>query len=294
MARPEENEPVGAGTTPRRRILAGFGPIADEMQTIEAALALAGALRAEIAGHFVEESSLLDFAALPFAKTFRPTDRSAVPLELRQMEREISHAAATWRRTLGARAQRSRIACTFATSRGEYCTEIAKAAIETDIVVVNPANVAARSRHAVAAILGTIKNVPITVLLPDYAPVRSPGPVVLLAGDAVPDLEIFVLAGRMAALSGTHLIVLSSRKNHAPVDAALSKASQAIAADIEVRSVTEDSASEEIGSVAALQPSFVICPPGAQHRSEADVAALLRFSRAPLLLMRRMPGSGPS
>ena len=60
----------------RFRILAGFGSVADEEPTIDTALMLARALEADIAGYFVEDTDLLNLAALPFAKVVRPADRS--------------------------------------------------------------------------------------------------------------------------------------------------------------------------------------------------------------------------
>ena len=252
MARRSKSAADSSGEAVPRRILAGLGPIADEMQTIEAALALAAALRAEITGHFVEESNLLDLAALPFTKTIRPSGRSIVPLELSQMEREISHAAATWRRTLSARAERSRISCTFRTTRGEYCTEIAKAAAAADIVVLNPANVAGRGRNAVAAILGAVRDAAVTVLLPEYRPRSGRGPVVLLAGAAVPGAETFHLAERIASITGTGLVVLAAGADGSMLDEIRAAARNAIDADMPVQQAPAPEMSIVAASAAAL------------------------------------------
>ena len=58
MPKPEHQSTAGTGTRRPRRILTGLGGLADDTATIDAALALARAMHADIAGHFVEESSL--------------------------------------------------------------------------------------------------------------------------------------------------------------------------------------------------------------------------------------------
>lgn len=290
MVRHKKPLPGNPLETIPRRILAGFGPIADEMQTIEAALALAEALRAEIAGHFVEESSLLDYAALPFARIVRPGGKPAVPLELSQMEREFSHAAATWRRTLSMRAERSRVSCTFSTTRGEYCTEIAKAASATDIVVVNPANVAERGRNAVAAIRAAVRGAAVTVLLPAYRPRSRRGPVVLMARDGVPGAETFRLADRMASTSGSGLVVLAVGDAGTALEEIRSAAHAAIDADVRIHRVPGAEISAAVAALGALEPSYVIWPGEQRSLSDAEIADLLRNAKAPLLLMRHTSG----
>lgn len=273
------------------RILAGLGPAGDEMQTIEAALALAEALRAEIAGHFVEESNLLDLAALPFAKAFRPTGKGAVPLELAQMQQQIARAGANWRRQLSLRAERSRIACTFSTTRGEYCAEIAKAAASTDIVVVNPANVAGSARNAIAALLDAIRDPAVTVLLPLQRPLTPRGPVVLLAGDGTPGDEAIGLAARIASMTGSELVLLTLAGSDADIEAMRLAAYQSLGRDIRVEPARHGGIAAAAEKVGALEPSFVVWPTDRGSLTGADAEALLRAARAPLLLARR---TGPA
>ncbi len=290
MGKTMTDKPASAGKPAPIRILAGLGPVVDEIRTIEAALALAQALKAEITGHFVEESSLYDLAALPFAKALRPMGRQALPIEQLDMEREIAHAAANWRQTLGVRANRSSVTCTFRTTRGEYCAEIAKAATTTDIVVINPANIAGAGRRAVAAVLSAFKGTAATVLLPDRSSAVAHGPVVLLAGAADPELETFRLAGRIASKRGARLIVLTNAALKPLLEAQQTNAPE----EFESRILLQPGSgvSGTALAIAAMRPSFVIVSADRGHLSEPDVEILLRAAGAPLMLIA--PADRPS
>ncbi len=285
MATPEDRPDTPARPAQRLRVVACLGSIGDEEKTIEAALALAGALHAEVAGCFVEESNLLDLAALPFARAVRPTGESSAPLDLPQMRQHIAGAAALWKRTLSARAERSRIAVTFDTMRGEYCAEIARVAAATDIVVVNPENVAGRARNAVAAILGAVRDPAVTVLLPGGRPRMQAGPVVLFAPDGVPDAAAFRLADRVASTTGAGIVVAILPDGEGQPEAISAAARDAVHGELRVRRLPTADIGSAAASVGELHPSFVIWPPRPDVAGR-DAETLLRATRAPLLLMR--------
>jgi hypothetical protein len=289
---PRDDRPHPADRpAPGLRVLACLGSIADEEQTIEAAFALAGALQAQVAGCFVEESNLLDLAALPFARAVRPTGEASAPLDLLQMQQHIAGAAALWKRTLNARAERSRITVTFDTLRGEYCAEIARVAAATDIVVVNPQNVAGRAHNAVAAILGAVRDPAVTVLLPGGRQRMQAGPVVLLAPDGVPDAGAFHLADRVASTTGSGILVAMMPGGEGQSEAIRAAARETVHGELQVRRLPAGEIGAAAASIGELQPSFVIWPPRPDLAGQ-DAETLLRATHAPLLLMRpeRAPG----
>ena len=79
----------------RFRIVAGFGSVANEGPTIDTALMLVRAFEADVAGYFIEDTDLLNLAALSFAKAMRPTDPTVRSVELSHMERAMARAAST-------------------------------------------------------------------------------------------------------------------------------------------------------------------------------------------------------
>lgn len=285
MVKPDRKNNAPTRSHQPRRILAGFGGLADEIATIDAALALAQALRVDVAGHFVEESNLLDLAGLPFAQAIRASGQSAMPIEISRMKQELAQAASTWRRTLVTRAERSRISCTFRTSTGEYCSEIAKATVESDFVVVNPANVARQGRARARAILDAMGAYAGLVLLPERS--RNPkGPVVLFV-EAKADNEAYRLAARIAESAHTGLIVVASPGKDGNETALRSDLIEALGPDLQMVYAGGPSSADMIAAVSAQNPSFIVWPggDGAEDRDLAET--LLRSTSAPLLLLRR-------
>jgi len=279
------NQLANTGAAAPRRILAGLGAVADEIQTIEAALVLAEALRTEITGYFVEESNLLDLAGLPFAKAIPPSGRSARPIEPFEMEREFVQAAATWRRTLSAHASRSRITCTFRTARGSYCAEIAKAAVETDIVVVNPANISQYGRTAVAAVLNAMGPAAGMVLLPRQGWIARRGPVAIVVED-IPGANLFRMAERIASAAGVGTVILILPGGERKLDDMRKAAHAALGPDAQLEMLPGPEPSDAVMSIADWHPSYVIWSGGNGPQREEKLDLLLRAAGAPVVLLR--------
>ncbi len=285
MKKPEHEGASGKVSREPRRILAGFGGLADEVATIDAALALAQALRAEITGHFVEESNLLDLAGLPFARAVRTPGQSATTIESGRMKQELAHAASTWRRTLVARAERSKITCTFRTSTGEYCSEIAKATAESDFVVVNPANVPDQGRARARTVLDAIAAYAGLVVLPERRKTGK-GPVLLLL-DTEADHSTLSLAQRIAVAAETDLVIVASTGAGNDEAEMRSQITQAVGTSARIDFTAAPLTADMIADVSALDPSFIVWP-GWNVAEDKDLAeSLLHATNAPLLLLRR-------
>ena len=286
MKKPDRDGPSGAGARQPRRVLAGFGGLADEVATIDAALALARALHAEIAGHFVEESDLLDLADLPFAQAVRTSGRATTPIEAGRMKQELAHAASTWRRTLISRAERSRISCTFHTSTGEYCSEISKATAESDFVIVNPANVARQGLARARTVLDAFAAYAGLVVLPEHRQTGK-GPVLLLL-DPETDRNAPVLAQRIADAAETDLAIIASTGADADETEIRNRIADAIGPSARIQFSTSSANADLIADASALDPSFIVWP-GWNIAEDKDLAeGLLRTTNAPLLLLRQM------
>ena len=280
------NNPDAESAERPRRILAGFGSLADEAATIDTALALARALQAEVAGHFVEESNLLDLAGLPFARAVRAAGRSVTPIESSHMKREIAHAASTWRRALTAKAERSSITYSFHTCTGEYCSEIAKVTAETDVVVVNPANVSRLGHTGARTVLDSFAAYAGLVVLPERRNTGN-GPVALLM-DAETGASALALARRVAEVSETELIVVALPGIDDDETELRRRIVEAIGTNARIIFPILPASDEWIASVAALTPSYIVWP-GWNLAEDKDLAErLLRTAGAPLVLLRHV------
>ena len=266
--------------TTRFRILAGFGSVADEEPTIDTALMLARALEADIAGYFVEDTDLLNLAALPFAKAVRPTDRSVRDTELEHMQRTMARAAGNWKRALHASANRARIRCSFETKRGAYSAEIARACSTTDFVVVNPANLPRRSLNTVAGLLDQVRQAAGTVLLPESPGRSRRGPLVLIAAGDAADRHLFELAGRLARATGTRITVYAARGE---AEAIRTLAQETFDGDFDLHR-TQPRPVFTAAAIADLQPSLVLLRHSALPKDA--VGKILASGGALLLLIR--------
>ena len=269
------------------RVIAGFGSIADELPTIEAAMMLARALEAEIAGCFIEDVDLLNLAALPFAKAIRPADRSVLQIEREQMERELARAATSCQRTLYARSSHTSVRCSFKIMRGAYSAEIAKEAVASDLVVINPLNLPLRPPNAISMLWQTIDEAMGTVIMPEHGHWRADGPVVVLHSGTHVDQSILGIAVRVARATGTETVLLAvddleddrpkkrKRKTGPPVPGS------------GVRIIQARNLQTAAVHLSDLQPSLVVLQPSEPLLGDAAIALLLKASQAPLMLLRR-------
>ena len=274
-----------------RRVLVSFGAVADEATTVEVALALGRAMSAEIAGHFVEESSLLAFAGLPFAKAIRPTDRRSSSVGHTEMEREIARSAKSWERRLAARARHSHVTFSYRTTRGSFCNEIRKAVSATDIAVINPANVAARWGDALTASLAAIHTAAGAVILPQRGRAAATGPVALLVSDHAPTEETCRLAARIARTIGNSLAVLAAGSDRRTIADAIHRARAAADMDVALFETGPADEPDARAALATLAPSFVVWPRGPRFDEDPMLEPILHAGRAPLLLLRQ-PDNG--
>ncbi len=265
----------------RFRILAGFGSVADEEPTIDTALMLARALEADIAGYFVEDTDLLNLAALPFAKVVRPADRSVREMELSHMERAMARAAGNWKRALHASAGRARVRCSFETIRGAYSTEIARTCATTDLVVVNPVNLPHRSPDALIGLLRNMnREAAGTVLLPENRRPLQNGPLVVIAAGGDQDKHLFDLVARIARATGAQVLIHVAGGDEPTVRA---QAEAALGTDIELRGIAIGSRAEAAWVIVEQHPSLVLLEQ--ETLPNAVVEKILADGGAPMLFV---------
>lgn len=273
-------QPTGADDLPRR-VLAGFGSLADESATIEAALTLARALESDVAGHFIEDTDLLNLAGLPFARIVRAADTSIQQVGADQMQRELERAALAWKRALYAGAERSSIRCTFQSSAGQYSAEIAKASGPSDFIVFNPANLPHRHPQALARLLHTLRGAAGTALLPERAARTAAGPVVIVTGDA--DSEgLLALAARLTRILGRSALILTAQTD---IRGLRERAHALFTSAIDIQQLHDSVSLAQV--LSRLHPSFVIVEQSARISDRVEASLLLRAAAAPLLLLRR-------
>ena len=191
-----------------RRILVGLDASLHSLAALEAASELAGALKAELVGIFVEDVNLLHLAGLPFAREFRYLSRADRPLDSPSMERELRIQAEQVRQTLAGVAERRQLRWSFRVVRGQVATELLTAAQEADLLALGRASWALTRRVR----LGTTARVvaaqaprPVLLLQQGHAICQ---PVQLVYDGSPTARRALATAAQLAALTGSHLTVM--------------------------------------------------------------------------------------
>jgi nucleotide-binding universal stress UspA family protein len=118
------------------RIVVAYDPSPVGSAALDAAVALAASLQAELAGLFVEDVNLLRMAALPFTRELGLTSALARPIEITDIEREFRRHAELTRKALEDAALASSVRWSFQVVRGQPLTVVLSAAEEADLLVV--------------------------------------------------------------------------------------------------------------------------------------------------------------
>ena len=191
-----------------RRILVALDASPHSLAALEAASELADALKAELAGIFVEDVNLLHLAGLPFAREVGYPSGVDRPLDSPIMERGLRIQAERARQTLASVAARRHIQWSFRVVRGQVATELLIAAQEADLLALGKASWASTRRVRLGATARVVvSQAPHLVLLLQHGhAICQPVQVVYDASSGA--RRAMAPAARLAALTGGHLMVM--------------------------------------------------------------------------------------
>lgn len=119
-----------------RRILVALDASKESLAALDAAATLAARLQAELMGLFIEDTDLLNLAALPFSREAPLLSRTGRLLDPARLEQELKSKAAIARQALARRAESLHLQWTFRTARGHVEAELLAAAADADLIAV--------------------------------------------------------------------------------------------------------------------------------------------------------------
>jgi len=217
--------------SPIRRILLALDIGNESTASLEASLALAARLDAELAALFVEDEELLRLAALPFAHELGSMSAARRPLRDQDLERTLRRRAARSEAALAAAATRANVRWSFRVARGLIASRVIEAAMEADLVTFflggDPLQLSRRRALVQRTLAVSARPV---LLLPAGAELRPPCLVVFDGSDAAH--RALRLAARLAGAGQGALRILLPV---APADSArLRAAAEAVLADMAV------------------------------------------------------------
>lgn len=149
-----------AAATDRGRVVVALDTI-DELSALRMAALLARNLRAELTALFVEDSSLLEAAALPFVREVVRHTGDARDLQAQRLLRDLRRQAEQVRSSLEGCARESSLSCSFRVVRGSFAREALAAAGERDVLVLGSPRPGAATpvrEQAVAGWLRTLRS----------------------------------------------------------------------------------------------------------------------------------------
>ncbi|MGZ3410975.1 MAG: hypothetical protein ACXU80_11530 [Xanthobacteraceae bacterium] len=177
-----------------KRLVLGFQSRIPERSSMRLAAELASLLDLELLGLFLEDSSLRDLAAIPFAREIRSLGGGWHRLDTEQLSHDLDLAARNAERTFSEVAKRLQIKCQFEVVRGATTKSIAALSRTDDIVMVaEPTSAAERATGQFQWLVDAAFRSAAAVLLVPTRIVRNTGPVVAIAA-AAEDPSLYVAA----------------------------------------------------------------------------------------------------
>jgi nucleotide-binding universal stress UspA family protein len=191
-----------------RRILVALDASPHSLAALEAASELAGALKAELVGIYVEDVNLLHLAGLPFAREVEYPSGVARTLDSPIMERELRIQAEQARQMLAGIAARRQIQWSFRVVRGQVAVELLAAAQDADLLALGRASGASTRRvrlGATARVVVSQAPRPVLLLQTGHAICQ---PVQLTYDGSPAARRALATAAQLAGLTGGHLTVM--------------------------------------------------------------------------------------
>ncbi|MGE5240415.1 MAG: universal stress protein [Bacteroidota bacterium] len=188
-----------------RRILVALDASVSSLATLEAAVALASHLEAELIGLFVEDVNLLNLAALPFAREVGFPSARRRRLGSLEMERSLRAQASRAQAALIAAAERQSVRCSFRVVRGEVTAQVLEAATEVDLLALGMGRPRAWRASSTSRVIASSASRPVLLLTPG-TPVGPP--IASVYDGSAESARALLLARRLAQTESATLTVL--------------------------------------------------------------------------------------
>ena len=167
-----------------KRLVLGLQPGAHD-RTMRLAVELADLLHLDLLGLFLEDTSLLDLAGIPFSRELRPLGGGWHTIDLERLLHDFELAARSIERKFMGAAKRLPTGYQFEVARGSPAKTFASVSRRDDIVmIVEPQNPAERATQQFAWLLEAAFRSAAAVMLAPPHIARTKGPVVAIAASA--------------------------------------------------------------------------------------------------------------
>ena len=196
-----------------RRLVLGLQPGAHD-RTMQLAVELADLLHLDLLGLFLEDTSLIDLAGIPFSREFRPLGGGWHTIDLDRLLHDFELAARSIERKFMGAAKRLPTGCQFEVARGSLAKTFASVSRHDDIVmIVEPQSPADRATQQFSWLLEAAFQSAAAVMLVPPQITRTKGPVVAIA--TLPDDSSIDAAAAIALAAKEELVIIEADGYHA-------------------------------------------------------------------------------
>ena len=191
-----------------KRLVLGLQPGAHD-RTMRLAVELADLLHLDLLGLFLEDTSLLDLAGIPFSREFRPLGGGWHTIDLDRLLHDFELAARSIERKFLDAARRLPTGCQFEIARGSPAKTFAAVSRHDDIVmIVEPQNPAEQATRQFAWLLeAAFESAAAVMLVPPHI-ARAKGAVVAIA--ASPGDPCIHTAAAIASAAKEELVIIEA------------------------------------------------------------------------------------
>ncbi len=275
-----------------RRILVALDASKESLAALEAAAGLAAQLDAELTGLFIEDTDLLNLAALPFSREAPALSRSGRLLDPERLARDFKSMAATARQALARTAEASHLQWSFRTTRGRIGAELLAAAREVDLIAVGKGRRPLSGQVRLGRHTRTVATQTTCSML-FASTVSSPAeaPLAAVYDGSAPARGALALAARLSEREGKRLLVFvlgDSPATFAEHEIAVREQLRALGVSAAIRRVRGAGLAEIVRAVRAEPVSLLVVGAAALPSDEgAALDMLVEQSACTVLLVRR-------
>ena len=198
----EEREPI------IRRILVALDASPHSLAALEAAVALAADVDAELVGLFVEDAELLRLAGLPFVREFGLYSATSRPVDALEMEHQLRARAHRAEQALAVMAGRAHVRWSFRVVRGAIAAELLAAAAEADLISLGRVGWSMAGRRRVGSTTRAVLTQASGPALVVHQGVRLQPPFVAVYDGSALAGKALTIASRLAQGKDGELLVL--------------------------------------------------------------------------------------
>jgi nucleotide-binding universal stress UspA family protein len=270
-----------------RRILVALDASPDSLAALEAAVALAAQIEAELQGLFIEDVELLRMAESPLAREILYPSAKAAPLSRAGMEQRLKTESERARHALSEAAERARVPWSFRSVRGEVSAELLAAAGATDLLCLGKLgwSLGSQARLGSTALCLAASTIPVLLHLAPRASGTLP---TLVYYDGSAAAKRAVRAAVQLANGAGGLTILVAAATPELVRAATDDIAPLIERKnltVTFRQVAPNDETSLLRVLREEKPGLLILGSREPFRKLQSLEALLRESRTPVLLL---------